>query len=189
MQNNLLLGVSIGESFAEFSLKCDNEFKAQKRVYLARESLKSSLQQFLAPFKSQELSAAFVAIRIPKKLLDYRLSGSAALIASAGLAQWLEVCGNPDYKLTDKELQFSINERILVDGTIEQPLQIEELQQISEKLKTAGCKKVCLNFLHSNKYPIHRDLAEKFLTESGFEVFVPEKQKIYTKCLVGLKML
>ena len=175
MQNNLLLGVSIGESFAEFSLKCDNEFKAQKRVYLARESLKSSLQQFLAPFKSQELSAAFVAIRIPKKLLDYRLSGSAALIASAGLAQWLEVCGNPDYKLTDKELQFSINERILVDGTIEQPLQIEELQQISEKLKTAGCKKVCLNFLHSNKYPIHRDLAEKFLTESGFEVFVPEK--------------
>lgn len=175
MQNNLLLGVSVGESFAEFTLKSDNDTVAQKRVYLARENLKSSLQQFLNPYSESQLQYVFAAIRVPKKLMDYRLSGSAALIASAGMEQWLEVCGNPDFKLTDKELQFSVNERILVDGTIEKPLQIQELQSIIEKLNTLKCKKVCLNFLHSNKYPAHRDQAEKFLTESGFEVFVPEK--------------
>lgn len=173
MQNRFLLGVSVGESFAEYSLLSDSEPVSQKRVYLARESLKQSLTQFLAEQK-QKPEHVFVSLRLPKKLLDYRFSGAVAHLTTDGFENWLEVCGAQHSALTNKDLLFSVNERILADGSIEKPLKLEELEAISAKLQLVACKKVCLHFLHSNKNPAHLEQAQKFLTEKGLEVFAPE---------------
>ncbi|XGC81703.1 hydantoin utilization protein [Bdellovibrio bacteriovorus] len=173
MQNRFVLGVSVGESFAEYSLLSGEEALAQKRVYLSRENLKTSLTQFLAEQK-QKPEHVFVSLRLPKKLLDYRFGGAVAHLTTEGFENWLDVCGTKHAALTNKDLIFSINERVLANGTIEAPLKIEDLEAISAKLSLVDCKKICLHFLHSNKNPSHLMQAQQFFTEKGLEVFVPD---------------
>lgn len=174
MQKSILLGVSVGESFAEYSLLSNSKPLAQKRVYLSRDNLKNSLQQFVNDNADSKPDHVFVSLRLPKKLLDYNLSGAVAHITTEGFEHWLEVCGQRD-ALTNADLMFSLHERILADGTIEVPLKMEDLEAITAKLQLVNCKKVCLHLLHAATYPEHLEKARQFLIEKGLEVFVPEK--------------
>ncbi|MGZ3771090.1 MAG: hydantoinase/oxoprolinase N-terminal domain-containing protein [Bdellovibrio sp.] len=175
MQNSFLLGVSIGESFAEYSLLHDAEPVAEKRVYLSRENLKNSLQQFVLELGDKKPAFAFISFRLPKKLLSFYLTGSVAHVTTEGFEQWLNICGKSTNTLTNKELLFSVSERTLADGTIEKALNLSDLEPIAEKLKLTECKKVCLHFLHSSMNSTHVDMAGAFFQEKGFEVFIPEK--------------
>lgn len=183
MNNSLLLGVSIGESFAEFSLLSDSNPIAQKRIYLSRESLKASLAQFVSQNAKGPVSKAFVGLKAPRKLLDFRFSGAVAHITTDGFENWLEVCGNPAYPLTQKDLQFTLRERTLADGRIDTPLQKEELEAIAAKLELMNCKKVCLHLLHASINSTHQERAKKLLEEKGLEVFVPANEDIPNEVL------
>ncbi|MGZ3773985.1 MAG: hydantoin utilization protein [Pseudobdellovibrionaceae bacterium] len=175
MQNSFLLGVSIGESFAEYSLLRDAEPVDEKRVYLSRENLKQSLQQFISEQDDKKPRYAFVSFRLPKKLLSFYLNGSVAHVTTEGFEQWLNLCGKNTNTLTNKELIFSVQERILANGDVERALSIEDLEPIAAKLQTIDCKKVCLHFLHSSTNSAHVDMAGAYFQEKGFEVFIPEK--------------
>ncbi len=173
MHKSFVLGVSVGESFAEYTLLSNSQPVAQKRVYLLRENLKQSLLQFLTEHSQSKPTQAFVSLRLPKKLLNYNLSGAVAHITTEGFEHWLQLCEKGD-GLTSKDLLFSLRERILADGTVEVPLQTEELDPIVAKLELMSCKKVCLHFLHSAAHPTHLNLAKTYLQEKGLEVFTPE---------------
>ncbi|WP_374001431.1 hydantoinase/oxoprolinase N-terminal domain-containing protein [Bdellovibrio bacteriovorus] len=110
-----------------------------------------------------------------KKLLDHRLSGSVAHVSTEGVEHWLNICGSPEHTLTNKDLQFSVRERILADGQIELPLQTEEIEAIAAKVQLMDCKKVCLNFLHSATNPVHLELAKKNLPGKRPGGFCPGK--------------
>lgn len=174
MQKSFLLGVSVGESFAEYTLLSHSKPVAQKRAYLARESLKQSLQQFLAEHQESKPQQAFVSMRLPRKLLNFQFSGAVAHITTAGFEHWLNISSSGTRELTNKDLLFSVRERTLADGTIETPLDLEELEAIAEKIKLLGGKKVCLHFLHSATYPANLEKARAFLLAKSIEVFVPE---------------
>jgi len=174
MQKSVLLGVSVGESFAEFSLLSDSKPLAQKRVYLSRENLKQSLQQFVGEHSATTPAHAFVSLRLPKKLLNYELSGAVAHITTEGFEHWLDVCGTNN-ALTNKDLLFSLHERVLADGRVETPLKAEDLEAIAAKLKLVDCKKVCLHLLHASTNPVHENQAREVLQSHGLEVFVPAK--------------
>lgn len=175
MQKSSLLGVSVGESFAEYTLLSDLKPVAQKRAYLARETIKQSLQQFLAENAEQAPAQAFISLRLPKKLLDFQLAGSVAHITTEGFTHWLNISSVGTRDLTDNELLFSVRERILSDGSIETPLSLEDLEAISEKMLAANCKKACLHFLHSAVNPQHVEQAQAFLLSKNIESFIPEK--------------
>ncbi|KHD89485.1 MAG: hydantoin utilization protein [Bdellovibrio sp. ArHS] len=176
MQNRFLLGVSVGESFAEYSLLSDANPVAQKRVYLARENLKQSLSQFITEHAEQKPSQAFVSLRLPKKLLNYELSGAVAHITTEGFEHWLNLCAKSlEQTLTSKDLLFSVRERVLADGTVEVALDVNDLEPIVAKLQMMDCKKVCLHFLHASTHPTNLNVAKSYLQEKGLEVFSPEK--------------
>ncbi|WP_374035132.1 hydantoin utilization protein [Bdellovibrio bacteriovorus] len=139
-------------------------------MFHSRESLKSSLNQFIAPHG--KIQKAFISLRVPKKLLDYKLSGAVAHVSTEGLEHWLDLCGTPA-ALTSKDLQFALRERVRADGSVETPLQIEDLEAIAAKLELMSCKKICLNLLHAATNPVHLNAAAKFFTEKGIEVFAP----------------
>ncbi|MBO9668645.1 MAG: hydantoin utilization protein, partial [Bdellovibrio sp.] len=84
MQNSFMLGVSVGESFAEYCLLEGSKTLAAKRAYLSRENLKNSLQQFISTQKDKKISKAFISLRISEKLLDYKLSGAVAHLTTEG---------------------------------------------------------------------------------------------------------
>lgn len=173
MPKSFVLGVSVGESFAEYTLLANSKPVAQKRSYLLRENLKQSLQQFLSENSAHQPTTAFVSLRLPKKLLNYHLSGAVAHITTEGFEHWLQLCEKGE-RLTSKDLLFSIHERILADGTVEVPLKCEELDPIIAKMQLMSCKKVCLHFLHAATNPAHVQLAKSYLEEKGLQVFTPE---------------
>lgn len=175
MQKSFLLGVSVGESFAEYTLLSESKPIAHKRAYLSRESLKQSLQQFISDHSESTPRQVFVSLRLPRKLLNFQLSGAVAHITTEGFEHWLNICSSGTQELTNKDLLFSLRERILADGTVELPLDLSELEGVAEKIKLKGVKKVCLHLLHSCTYPEHAKKAQALLEEKGLEVFLPEK--------------
>lgn len=175
MQNRFLLGISVGESFAEFSLLSGDQPLAHKRIFLARENLKSSLQQFLLEHQDQAPQKVFISLRFSEKLLDQRFSGAIAQVTTEGFENWLNLRRDPKYSLSNKDLSFAVNERVRADGTIEKPLDVAELEAIATKLQLVQCKKICLYFLHANANPEHTHTARTFFSEKGFEVFSPDR--------------
>lgn len=174
MHNSLLLGISVGESFAEYSLLLDSKPLAQKRVLLSRESLKTSLAQFIGEQTDAKVSQAFISLRVPKKLMDYKLSGAVAHVCTEGFENWLELNNKFHHSLTNKDLIFSVRERILANGQIETQLSVEDLSAVAAKLELVNCKKVCLHFLHANMNPTHLQTAQNFFLEKGIEVYCPK---------------
>jgi N-methylhydantoinase A len=174
MQNNYVLGVSVGESFAEFCLLYQSQPVSQKRIFLARENLKQNLIQFLAENQDFKPIRAFVSIKVPTKLFELQLNNSICHIVTEGLEDWLSSHSEGANLPTNKNLIFSISERILADGSVHTPLQVMDLESISKKIQLAGSKKICLHFLNSNTNPIHLKQAKNFLTEKGFEIFGSE---------------
>ncbi|WP_413584935.1 hydantoinase/oxoprolinase N-terminal domain-containing protein [Bdellovibrio sp. HCB274] len=175
MQNSFMLGVSVGESFAEYILLNGSNTVATKRAYLSRENLKNSLQQFVSAHKDKGIAKAFVSLRISEKLMDYKLSGAVAHVTTEGFENWLELRGCSGSALTSSELHFSVRERILASGQILHALANEEIEAIAAKLQLMEIKKVCLHLLHANINPAHEKQALELFQAKGIEVFIPEK--------------
>jgi N-methylhydantoinase A len=173
MQTVNVLGMSLGESFVEFALLSDSKVIAAKRSYLPRENLKSSLQAFLEAQKQYTLSEAYISLRVPQKMFDSRLGGLVATISTEGFEHWTLLQESKLEVNAEKDLQYSVKERIGADGQIITPLSTEDLEAISEKLTAATCKRVCLQFLHASLFPQHQNIARDFFTAKGFEVFCP----------------
>lgn len=172
MQKSFLLGISVGESFAEFALLSGDKAVALKRIYFSRDNLKTNLQQFLQENSASKPEKAFISLRLPKRLLDFRLSGPAAHLTTAGFEDWLNICGK-SLPLTEQSLVFPVQERLSANGEVVTALDIEHLREVSVKIKEAHCSKVCIHFLHANKNPVHEEQAKNFFLEQGFEVFTP----------------
>lgn len=175
MQNRFLLGVSVGEAFAEYTLLEGTKVVATKRAYLSRESLKSSLQQFVTTHSENKISKAAISLRVQEKLLDYNLNGAVAHITTEGLEHWLELHKCAQNTFTTADLQFSLRERIHADGSVGIAMATDELEAIAAKLEMVGTKKVCLHLMHASVNSVHETAATKYLTGKGFEVFVPAK--------------
>lgn len=175
MQNSFMLGVSVGESFAEYCVLEGSKTLAAKRAYLSRENLKNSLQQFVSTHKDKQIAKAFVSLRISEKLLDYQLSGAVAHVTTEGFEHWLKLRGCAGAALTSEEMHFSLRERIQADGKIVTTLATEELEAIAAKLQMMGIKKVCLHLLHAAINPAHEKAASDYFVSQGLEVFLPEK--------------
>ena len=175
MQNRFLLGVSVGESFAEYCLLEGTQVIATKRAYLSRENLKNSLQQFISGHSDKKIQKAAVSLRVSEKLLDYHLNGAVAHITTEGFENWLDLHKCEYTSLTTTDLKFSLRERVQADGTVSTPLSMEELEAIAAKLEMVQTKKVALHLLHASINPSHETAAKNYLIEKGFEVFTPER--------------
>lgn len=173
MQTVNVLGMSLGESFVEFALLSDSKVIANKRSYLPRENLKSSLQAFLETHKEHALSAAYISLRVPQKMFDSRLGGLVATISTEGFEHWTLLQESKLEVNAEKDLQYTVKERIGADGQVLEALRTEDLEQIAEKLTAATCKRVCLQFLHASLFPQHQEMAREFFTAKGFEVYCP----------------
>ncbi len=181
--NVTALGISIDESFAEFSIVqktslTDGDLVASHRVYLSRESVKTALPTFLAQNSEHKIQAAYVGMRFLEKMLDYKLGGSVAQLVTAGLENWLHLRSSHSQMnfITNPELIFAVNERTTANGQVQLELSIEELEQIEAKLKPLDTKRVCLHFLHSDKNQQNLKLAQTFFSDRGYDVYIPQHQ-------------
>ncbi len=176
------LGISVDESFAEFSLidatrpSLLPQNLAQHRIYFSRESLKSALPAFLATHRALKPQKVFVSLRFLEKILEYRLGGSVAQLVTEGFENWLQIRSHhpSQQSLSNPEMIFPVKERTSADGEVLQELSLDDLETLAAKLKALEVKRICIHFLHSQLQPQNLQKAQAFFEERGFDVFVPQ---------------
>ena len=176
------IGLNIGESFAEI-LATDQQTSIFKRWYLPQESLAQFLSKFLLENPEVQADRLVVSSRFLEKIIDRKLSGNVANLVTSGFENWswirqpatsshFEMHPKRSPALSNDELVFGITERTLVNGDIEQEIKNEELEFISEKLKLMEVKRVCINFLHSQKNSSNEKLVGEYFKSQGFQIFM-----------------
>lgn len=182
----LVLGIFIGESFAELTL-VDAKTKEKidfQRWYLPRFSLKNYLSKYLAEKSITKLDSAYVTHRYLEKLFTFRVGGSVAQLITLGFEKTLnleeKLISNSTLwpqkppSVSSAELVFSINEKVDSSGRVTKKVDLKELESISAKLKMMDIKKICLHLYNSNQNDENLKTAKAYLETEGFDLFIPE---------------
>jgi N-methylhydantoinase A len=191
------VGLSLGPSFAELCAINLPGSKASKaapspifthRSYLPKENLKDLLRKLAEATPNCDFSQINVSLRALEKIFPTRLGGSVAQIVTTGFETWpwlrqplseahFSMSTSRSEPLASQDLIFGLNERVNSQGQLLQNVDLEQLLEISERLKKSEISKVCLNFLFSQLNPTNEDRAKSFLQEQGFEVFCRTRVK------------
>ncbi|MGI8688035.1 MAG: hydantoinase/oxoprolinase family protein [Thermomicrobiales bacterium] len=95
-----------------------------------------------------------------------RKGARTALIATRGFRDAIEIRHEGRYDLYDlflemppplapRRLRFEVDERILADGTVHEPLDTAALPSIIEEMRVQGVEAVAVSLLHSYRNPAH----------------------------------
>ena len=74
--------------------------------------------------------------------------------------------------LVPRRRRYGVSERVLADGTVERPLDADQIRALIPRLRLAGVEAVAVCFLHSYRHPEHERLVADVLHEELPEVSV-----------------
>lgn len=174
------LSLSLGEFFAEASLKVGGNIKSS-RWPLSKMPLIKGLQSFLEGVEPHSITQVQVNMPMLESLLRRRLGTPPAFLTTAGFENWLEMnlpVEPRHFSLQprrvrpplDSDLVFGISERIQADGNVLKAFDPGEIDFLVSKLQMNEIKWVALGLLHADKNSLHEDQIEVLLKEKGFEV-------------------
>ncbi|HEX4926323.1 MAG TPA: hydantoinase/oxoprolinase N-terminal domain-containing protein [Bdellovibrionales bacterium] len=174
------VGLSLGESFAEFSA-VKGRTRIQRRWFLPRLSLVDGLAQIYKQHPDLRGQKVQLTTRLAQVIMRHRAGAHVALLVTAGFEQWPRIrqpVKERGFTLTPKrfrpllseDLIFGITERTEPSGAIRTPLKTEELEFLIPKLQLTETKEVAVGFLHSTVNPQHERAAAEILRNGGFEV-------------------
>ena len=83
----------------------------------------------------------------------------------------------PDVLVT-RDLRFGVRERLRFDGSVDTPLDEDEVRRIARTLKAAGVKAVAIGFLYGFVRPDHELRAQEIVLEEYPEVFVSTSHEV-----------
>ncbi|MBI3966494.1 MAG: hydantoinase/oxoprolinase family protein, partial [Chloroflexi bacterium] len=110
-----------------------------------------------------------------------RKGARTAFLTTEGFRDLLRIRTEGRYELYDlrlrypdplvpRELCFGVPERLLVDGTVETPLDEDAVRAIAARLRTAGVESVAVCLLHSYAFPAHESRVGALLAEAAPEL-------------------
>ena len=74
--------------------------------------------------------------------------------------------------LVPRAHRYEVTERILYDGSIQQPIAMNELSGLAKEFNAAGIESVAIGFLHSHTNAAHEQVAAKTIREQSGISFV-----------------
>lgn len=115
--------------------------------------------------------------------LIQRRGARTALITTRGFADVLEIGREARYDLYDLDLErpeplvprplrFEVDERVLADGTVLEPLDEDSVARVAERLRELGVESAAICLLHSYANPIHERRLASVLAELAPEIEV-----------------
>lgn len=176
------LGFSVGESFAEAIGPAgdDSTFLAPHRWHLPRKSLTDGIRDWLG-----ESASDGGEIRIVSSLAGFalhkNLGTKPSFLVTTGFESWLSVNspvieGSRGALPLSDDLTFGISERLRADGSVETPLNLDDLQFLAAKLEMLKTKAIAVGLLHSDVNPIHEVQIRDYFKERGYTVFCSHEQ-------------
>jgi len=111
------------------------------------------------------------------------------LITTAGFRDLLELGRNrrPDLydlqvdkpePLVRRDKRLEVRERVHFDGTVESPLDEEDVRTVVRRLRTMGVEAVAICFLYSYVRPEHEQVVQRILAEEFPEAFVSASHEV-----------
>jgi hypothetical protein len=178
------IGIWMGDSFAEISADTGEGGKpslSHARWFHPKKSLAEGLREILHKVKATAPSGEIIVATSRAEMSVARRQGSEPVaLVTAGFETWARfghgsVTG-PSLKMTrswfptSPDKIFGIQERILADGSVAQPLSLEELEFLVAKLELLKTKEIAVAFLHADRFPAHERAAAEFFRGRGFNV-------------------
>ncbi len=112
-----------------------------------------------------------------------RKGAKTALIATRGFRDAIEIRHEGRYDLYDlflemppplapRRLRFEVDERMLADGSVHEPLDTSSLPAIIEQMRAHGVQAVAVSLLHSYRNPVHEHILGEALATFAPELVV-----------------
>ncbi len=177
------LGIDIGGTFTDFVLvnDADGDIKLHKCLTTPDDPSTGALRG-----AAEIVESAGIELRQVKKILHgttlvtnaiiERRGTGLGLITTAGFRDLLEMGTEQRYDIYDLFLNFpeplvprrhrlEITERMSRDGEIVQPLDLDGLKELADRLVADGLSAIAICFLHSYRNPAHEQVAGRAIKE------------------------
>lgn len=175
---DLRIGVDIGGTFTDLCVMSDQGIVAVGKTLTTHDEpaagVESLMRETMAAYHldPREVVGVVHGTTLVTNALIERRGARTALVATDGFRDIVEMRREHRYELYDLDLQlprplvprwlrFGVTERILADGTVETPLDEEQVCRLAEELAEAGVEAVGVCFLHSHVNPIHERAARE----------------------------
>ena len=131
----------------------------------------------LDPFPSDMIHEVRMGTTVATNALLERKGERTALLVTKGFRDVLRIGNQARPDIFAKEIALpeqlystvvEVDERVLVDGTVEVTLQQEQVSKVLERLRKEGFDSLAVAFMHSWKYPEHEKLAGRLAQKAGF---------------------
>jgi N-methylhydantoinase A len=112
---------------------------------------------------------------VPNALIE-RKGARTGLVTTRGFRDTLAIRREHRYDLYDlflelpeplvpRRLRWEVEERVFADGTVDLPLDPEEVRKLARRARRDRVEAVAITFLHSYRYPAHEEAAARVLEE------------------------
>ncbi len=181
------IAVDIGGTFTDLVLVKDGRVAANAKVLttpadpsIAVEAGITRLLQHVAPGDVREVVHGTTLVA---NALIERKGATTALIATKGFRDSIAIRRELRYDLYDlflempeplvpRRLRFEVTERVLPDGTVQRPLDAEEVRRLARRIEREGVQAVAVALLHAYRNPEHERRVARLLREALPEVAV-----------------
>jgi N-methylhydantoinase A len=181
VQGGVRIGIDIGGTFTDLLLfdEATGGLTIGKTLTTPgdpSDGVQSGLEQVLSASgkRPETISRIVHGTTLITNALIERKGAETALVTTAGFRDAVEIGREHRYDLYDlflelpaplvpRRLRFEADERILADGSVDQPLDLEALDALIDRIVAEGIEAVAIAFLHSYQNPAHeRIAAERF---------------------------
>lgn len=191
-----MIGVDVGGTFTDFSVfnKETGELFNYKDSSTPEDPSKAIVKGVEDILKIKEANAEEVTYlahgtTVGTNALIEKKGAKLALITTKGFKDLMEI-GNQrrpslynlqaqkPFPLIPSGLNFEVAERILHDGSIETPLDEQEVREIVRNIRSKGIQSIAVCTLFSFINPVHEERIEEIIREEYPEVYVTTSSKL-----------
>lgn len=191
-----MIGVDVGGTFTDFSVfnKETGELFNYKDSSTPEDPSKAIVKGVEDILKIKEANAEEVTYlahgtTVGTNALIEKKGAKLALITTKGFKDLMEI-GNQrrpslynlqaqkPFPLIPSGLNFEVTERILHDGSIETPLDEQEVREIVRNIRSKGIQSIAVCTLFSFINPVHEERIEEIIREEYPEVYVTTSSKL-----------
>lgn len=178
----LRVGIDIGGTFTDLSVLDQHGIVAVGKTLTTHDEPAAAVASVLSDtLRSNGLRASDVAsvvhgTTLVTNALIERRGAMTALLTTEGFRDVIEMGREHRYELYDLDLELprplvprylrvGIRERVLADGTVDTPVDLEQVQKVALELVDAGVEAVAVCFLHSHVNGDHEERARDAIRE------------------------
>jgi N-methylhydantoinase A len=165
------IGIDVGGTFTDLILQEAGGRVSLRKVLSSPPAYDRAVVESVSALSGSagEVESVVHGTTVATNAVLERRGARTALVTTAGFRDVLELrrlriphMYDPFWRkpepLVARRLRFELNERVLADGSVLRPVDVEEVAAIAAALEQAGVESLAICLLHSYRYPAHEEL-------------------------------